>query len=129
MIARRKQLGDQLLVTFEATDQALNRLLAGLSPQDWERPCYHPGGLFPIRRFMDFRLGELVIHGWDIRSRFEPKAPLSPETLPVLLDVVTAMTPGWGLWPGAELATPGPHRFSGEGGGVAQIYNVVAGGE
>jgi len=127
MIARRKQLGDQLLVTFEATDQALNRLLAGLSPQDWERPCYHPGGLFPIRRFMDFRLGELVIHGWDIRSRFEPKAPLSPETLPVLLDVLTAMTSGWAFWPGAKLATPVRYRFAVTGAVSATIDIVVAG--
>ncbi len=29
----RRSLGDRLLATFEATDDELNRLLAGLSPQ------------------------------------------------------------------------------------------------
>jgi len=76
---------------------------------------------------MDFRLGELVIHGWDIRSRFEPKAPLSPETLPVLLDVLTAMTSGWAFWPGAKLATPVRYRFAVTGAVSATIDIVVAG--
>jgi uncharacterized protein (TIGR03083 family) len=126
-IARRQQLGDQLLVTFEVTDQALNRLLAGLSPQDWERPCYHPGGLFPVRWFRDARLGELVIHGWDIRSRFESDAPLSPESLPVLLDVCAALTPGWAFWPGAPLATPVRYRCAVTGVVSATMDIIVAG--
>jgi uncharacterized protein (TIGR03083 family) len=125
-ITRRKQLGDQLLGAFEATDQALNRLLAGLSPQDWEIPCYHLGGLFPVRWFRDVRLSELVIHGWDIRSRFEPEAPLSPESLPVLLDMCAALTPGWALSPGAKLVTPVCYRFAVTGAISATIDIVVA---
>lgn len=127
-IARREQLGDQLLVTFEATDQALNRLLASLSPQDWERPCYHLGGLFPVRWFRDARLGELVIHGWDIRSRFEPEAPLSPENLPVLIDLLTIVTPGWTFSPGAKLATPVRYRFAVTG-TVPRTINIVVEGD
>jgi hypothetical protein len=120
-------LGDQLLVTFEATDQALNRLLADLSAPDWEKPCYYFGGLFPVRWFCDARLGELVIHGWDIRSRFEPEALLSPESLPVLLEVCAALTPGLALSPGAKLATPVRYRFAVTGAVSATIDIVVAG--
>ena len=126
-ITRRQQLGDQLLGTFEATDQVLNRLLAGLSPQDWEQPCYHPGGLFPVRCIRDVRLGELVIHSWDIRSRFEPEAPLSPESLPVLLDVLAILTPGWAFWSGVHLVTPVRYRCAVTGAVSATMDIVVAG--
>ena len=126
-IARRQQLGDQLLPAFETTDTALNRLLASLQPQDWEKPCYHLGGLFPVRWFRDMRLAELVIHGWDIRSRMAPDAPLSPESLPVLLDVLGTLTPGWVFGPGASLATPVRYRFAVTGPGLSTIDMVVAG--
>ena len=33
-------------------------------------------------------ISELAMHGRDIRSRLEPKAHLSDESLPVLMDVV-----------------------------------------
>jgi uncharacterized protein (TIGR03083 family) len=127
IIARRQQLGHQVLGTFEAANQALNRLLAAVSASEWETPCYHPGGLFPVRWFRDARLGELVIHGWDIRSRFESDAPLSPESLPVLLDVCAALTPGWAFWPGAPLATPVRYRCAVTGVVSATMDIIVAG--
>src|SRR4029077_21105511 len=39
-IAHREQLGDQRLATFRARTTQLHRLLAGLSSQAWETPCY-----------------------------------------------------------------------------------------
>ena len=127
-VARRESLGDQLLATFEATDQALNRLLADLIAPDWETPCYHLAGLLPVRCLRDFRLGELVIHGWDIRSRFESNAPLSPESLPVLLDVLTTpITCGWAFWPGAPRSTPARYRFTVTGRVPSTLDITVAG--
>ena len=114
-------MGDQLLVTFEATDQALNRLLAALSPQDWEQPCYHPGGLFPVRWFRDVRLGELVLHGWDIRSRFESDTPLSPESLPVLLDVLAGHHPWMGFLARGAPGAPCPLSLCRDGSSVCHI--------
>ena len=37
-IAERERLGDQVLAAYDAADDRLNRLLAGLSPQDRARP-------------------------------------------------------------------------------------------
>jgi hypothetical protein len=81
-----------------------------------------------VRWFRDVRLGELVIHGWDIRSRFEPQAALAPETLSVLLGVCTALTPGWAFRPGAPLATPVRYRFAVTG-AVATTMDIVVAGD
>jgi uncharacterized protein (TIGR03083 family) len=126
-IARREQLGDQVLAAFETTDDTLNHLLASLGPQEWETRCYHPGGVFPARWFRDMRLSELVIHGWDIRSRFAPDVPLSPESLPVLMDLLATLTPGWAFAPGGQLATPVCYRFAVTGTSPGTIDIVVTG--
>ena len=126
-IARREQLGDQVLAAFATADDALTRLLAGLGPQEWETPCYHSGGVFPVRWFAQMRLSELVIHGWDIRSRFAPDAPLSPESLPVLMDLLATLTPGWAFSPEAKLAMPVRYRFAVTGTVPSTIDIVVMG--
>src|SRR5215471_19572623 len=53
-LSRRESLGDQLLSTFNATNEQLNLLHAGLSPQDWAKPCYHGAAAFvaPVRTFI-----------------------------------------------------------------------------
>lgn len=128
VISRREQLGDQLLTTFETSDDALNRLLAGIGPQDWERPCYQPIGQIPVRRFIDLRLQELVIHGWDIRSRLMPDAPLSPESLPGLMDMLAFLTPGWAFWPGTKRNIPVRYRFDVTG-TVSNTIDIVVEGD
>jgi uncharacterized protein (TIGR03083 family) len=87
-IAVRESLGDQLLATFKTTHDHLTQLLATVSPRDWETCCYHPLSLLPVRTFVDLRLTEVVMHGWDIRSRCAPDASLSPESLPAFLDLL-----------------------------------------
>jgi uncharacterized protein (TIGR03083 family) len=109
-VARRESLGDHLLSTFNATNGQLNRLLASLGLHEWETPCYHPAGLLAAQTFVDLRLTELVMHGWDIRSRLEPEAHLLPASLPTFLDVL-AVAVGWAFWPGARDATPVRFRF------------------
>jgi hypothetical protein len=68
----RQRLGSRLLDTFEATDGQLHALLAGLTPSDRQRPCYHGGSIVPAANFIDLRLNELTVHDWDIRSSLEP---------------------------------------------------------
>jgi uncharacterized protein (TIGR03083 family) len=109
-VARRESLGDQLLSTFTATSDQLHQLLAGCGPQDWETLCYHPAGLLSVRMFVDLRLTELVMHGWDIRSRLQPDAHLTPESLPAFMDIIAAAV-GWAFWPGERRATPVRYRF------------------
>src|SRR5688572_23471470 len=77
-IAMRESVGDKLLATFQANTNSLNQLLAGLEPDHWETPCYHPWQIIPARQFLALQLQELTLHEWDIRSRLEPEAPLSP---------------------------------------------------
>jgi hypothetical protein len=115
-LAAREQPATQVLTTFEATLTRLHALLAGVRPHDWERPCYHPWRLMPVQQFLAMTLQELVLHGWDIRSRVAPKAALAPESLPALLELIaTSRTSGfltWAFCPGARLSLPVRYRFA-----------------
>lgn len=113
-IAARERLGDQLLATFKTTNDHLIQLLAKLRPQDWDIRGYHPLGLLPIRTFVDLRLTELVMHGWDIRSRFEPDALLSPESLPAFLGLLPGVCRG-AFRPEPKPVPPVRYRFEGTG--------------
>jgi uncharacterized protein (TIGR03083 family) len=125
-VARRESLGEQLLSTFNATSAQLSQLLAEIGPQDWETVCYHPVGLLPVRMFVNLRLTELVMHGWDIRSRFEPTVSLASESLPAFLDVLTAVV-DWAFWPGPQPATLVRYRFEVTGTVPTSLDVVVAG--
>jgi uncharacterized protein (TIGR03083 family) len=115
VIAERQRLGDHVLAAYDAADDQLNRLLAGLDPQDRPKPCYHPGGIVPAQNFIDLRLKELAMHEWDIRSRLEPNAPLSPASLPAIMttiaDSIASGSIPWAFWPGPRLSAPVRYRF------------------
>lgn len=87
-ISRRESLGDQLLSAFVEGNEELDQVLAGLGPQDWDKFCYHAMGPEPVRTLVDMRITELSMHGWDIRSSFDPKATLSPESLTALINTI-----------------------------------------
>ena len=114
-IANRERHGDQLLPAFEDRDHKLNGLLAGLSAQDREKPCYHPGGIVPAGNFVDLRIKEVALHDWDIRSSLEPNARLSPEAVPsIMLLLARSLASGsfpWAFWPGPKLSEPVRYRF------------------
>lgn len=88
-IFRRVGLGDRLLSTFQTTNAQLNQLFAGLGPEDWAKPCYHPVGVISVRIYLSLRLFELVLHGWDIISILDTDARLPNASFPVLLDLVS----------------------------------------
>jgi uncharacterized protein (TIGR03083 family) len=127
-IARRESLGDQVLSTFNATNDQLNRLHAGLGSEDWEKPCYHGAAALvaPVRTFVDLRMFELALHGWDIRSSLEPEAHLSAESLPTLMGLIPPLI-GWSFWSGARLPAPIRYRFHLTGPGASNSDIVVAG--
>ena len=83
-IALRERVGPQLLSAFIASNDALDQVLSSLRPQDWDTLCHHPMGPEPVRTWTDMRITELAMHGWDIRSRFDPQAALSADSLPAL---------------------------------------------
>ncbi len=97
-ITCRQHFGEQLLPTCRTRYEQLHHLLAGLLPQDWEKPCafWRFRGNIPVRAFLPLTMQELAIHGWDIRSRLETPAPLSAESLPVLMARIPARFGGTG---------------------------------
>jgi uncharacterized protein (TIGR03083 family) len=85
----RDRLGPTLLSTFRSSYQALSNLMLDLSPQEWDMQCsffQHYGGQQPAQTFLFLIIQELVIHGWDIRSRFQETATLAAESLPALME-------------------------------------------
>ena len=112
-IGLRQSLGEQLLPTFTTQHEHLNRVLAGLSPQDWERPCWHPRrGAISVHAYAELRIQQLAMHGWDIRSSFlpPPQAHLNPRCTPILM----GMVPPWlrmSFRPGPRLISPIRYRF------------------
>ena len=114
-IARRESLGNRLLSEFDATNENLNSLLSGLSAEDGDRPCYHPGGLVPARNFIDLRMKELVLHEWDIRSNLESDAHLWSGGLPSIMRLMSnSLASGsvrFGFWPDSQSTGSVRYRF------------------
>ena len=109
-ISLRESLRGELLSRFRVTDDQLTRLWNRLQLQDWEKPCYHPIGDIPVRAYVSLRLTELAMHGWDIRSRIQPPARLSEESLPEFMKLVPALVT-WSFVPGPMLQAPVRYRF------------------
>ena len=81
-ISIRESLGEQLLSAFSASCDELDRLLDGIGPQGWDKPCFHPAATIPVRTYVNLRLGELSLHEWDIRSMLDRSAHLPEKSLP-----------------------------------------------
>jgi SCP-2 sterol transfer family len=66
----------------------VDSLLTNLKPEEWETLCYHPPGPLTVRDLVTLRLTEVAMHGWDIRSSFDPQAALSEAGIPVLVTTI-----------------------------------------
>jgi hypothetical protein len=127
-IARREQLGDKVLADFTTAYDLLNQLLASLGPQDWEKPTYYSArGMAPLRLRPANRLFELMLHGWDIRSRLEADAHLSDKSVPALVEAVLGMSFHWLFHPDPRLPVPIRYCFTLTGVGARNTDIVVAG--
>ena len=87
-IGTKERLGDQLLSTFSQRVDDTVQVFGGIADDQWETLCYWPPGPEPVRTMLDMRISELVMHAWDIRSRFEPDYHLSDDSVLVLMDTV-----------------------------------------
>jgi len=125
-IAYREAMGDQLLAAFKTSNDRLNEMFEGLGPADWEKPCSFLSRPRTPEAFLLGRLPELAIHGWDIRSRFEPAAALSPDSLPALMERAPNFV-GWSFHPGSRLSEPLRYRFELTGPGSTPKDIVVQG--
>jgi len=127
-LSRREQLGDQVFSDFMAHSDQLNQLMATLRPRDWDKPHYYASlGTEPLRFRPDLWIQELVMHGWDIRSRLEPEAHLSNESLPVLMDVIPGQLERFIFSPGPRPPTPIRYRWELTGPGARNRDIVVEG--
>ena len=87
-IEARRNLGDRLVQTFHDKNNQLHELLSSLTPEELEQPCYSPQAARPARDYVSTRVRELSVHGWDIQSKLEPTAHLSPASVPVVVEQV-----------------------------------------
>lgn len=126
-ISIRESLGEQLLTAFNASCDDLDRSLAGIGPEDWDKPCFHPAATIPVRTYVDLRLAELIVHGWDIRSRLEVSTHLPEGCLPATVDVISDFIVGILFNPGSKLETPVRYRFELTG-PVQSRHDIVVGG-
>lgn len=110
-ISIRESLGEQLLPDFSARCEDLNRLLAGIGPQDWDKPCFHPAATITVRTYVDLRITELIVHEWDIRTKLDSSAHLPEECLPAMMDVISAFIVGGLFNPGSKLSGLVRYRF------------------
>jgi hypothetical protein len=119
----KQQLGEQLVPAFNAAYAEIDQFLARLDASDGDKLCYHPGALISVSGFVDLRLMELYVHGWDMRSRLEPPAHLPPESWPVLLDLLPHFL-SYMVVPASQEAEERRYRFAVTE-GVADARDVV----
>ena len=76
----------QVTDSLDADQALLTRLLA-LSPEERERYTLNLGPMtFDFDRAVRMRLGEHVVHTWDIEEALDQNATLQPEAVPFLID-------------------------------------------
>ena len=72
----------------------LHILLLTIEDKDWNRPVYHRLGNTTVRGLLLYRISEVCLHTWDLKSAVEPNPSLHPRTIHPLLERV----PGWLDW-------------------------------
>ncbi|MDT7549312.1 MAG: hypothetical protein QOE84_1706 [Actinomycetota bacterium] len=78
-------LGDDPLFAVSATCESQWSAFAGA---DEERMLYHPSGGISVDTFVRFRLGELVVHAWDLAVGGRLDRSLDPSVVEGLWDMV-----------------------------------------
>ena len=123
----RESLGSDLLATFNDRRVHFDDVLSRLRESDREKPCYHPAGTISVETYLNLRITELIVHEWDIRSRLEPVAVLSPEGLPAVIEMFPVFVVGRLFNPGSKLSITVRFRFELTG-PVSASHDIVAGG-
>ncbi len=76
--------------TLQAYEDGCARLLQAvneLQAEDWEKDSFHRRGIIPVHENLTRRIQETAIHGWDIRSAFDPAAELSEAAAALIVNV------------------------------------------
>ena len=123
----RNSLGDDLLGTFNDHRVQFDDVLSKLKEFDRDNLCYHPAGTISVETYLNLRITELIVHEWDIRSRLEPAAVLSPESLPAIVEMFPVFVVGRLFNPGSRLSISVRFRFELTG-PLSGSHDIVAGG-
>ena len=67
----------ELLQAYRDGADLLVHTVTELQPEDWEKPSFHRRGIIPVHENVTRRIQEIAIHGWDIRSAFDPASEIS----------------------------------------------------
>lgn len=74
---RTGKAANELLQAYREGADLLVQTVLELQPEDWEKPSFHRRGIIPVHENVTRRIQEIAIHGWDIRSAFDPAAEIS----------------------------------------------------
>ena len=120
-----RELGEDLLPTFESYVDKVCLLWNTLTPDNRNMPCYRPSGVAPAITIVRIPYAACAMHHWDIRSRVHPEtAYLSPESMPYFIDRVTSFH---SFKPGPRLSSPKRYRFIVDGGTPLALDFVIEG--
>lgn len=122
----RESLGGDVLKTFNDRRVQFDDVLSQLKEPDRDKPCYHPAGTISVETYLNLRITELIVHEWDMRSRLEPAAVLSPEGLPAIIEMFPVFVVGRLFNPGSRLSITVRFRFE-LSGPVSGSHDIVAG--
>ncbi len=79
--------GAELLAALNEGHVSLCQTANELQEADWEKPSFHRRGVVPVHENVTRRIQEIAIHGWDIRSAFDPAAELSDPAAALIVNV------------------------------------------
>ena len=127
VIDYRVSLGDGILDTFNESRLKFDAIFAELGEEDREKPCFHNAGIISIETYLNLRITELIIHEWDCRSKLEPGAVVSAESIPSIIENFPVFAVGRVFDPGLNMQNSARFRFELTGPG-AESYDIVAGG-
>lgn len=127
VIDYRVGLGDGVWDAFNDSRLKFDAIFAELGEADREKPCFHNSGIISMETYLNLRITELIIHEWDCRSKLEPGAAVSMESIPAIIENFPVFAVGWIFDPGVNMQNSARFRFELTGVG-AESYDIVAGG-
>jgi uncharacterized protein (TIGR03086 family) len=74
----------------EAVSTSCAGQLSAFAAADGSQPLHHPSGDISLQTFVRFRLGELVVHAWDVAVGADLDATLDPAVVDGLWTLIAA---------------------------------------
>ena len=124
-LSLRERLGNTLMDTFHERYEELFNLLDSMTPNDYEKPCWHPRGDTSVADFVNLVVNELALHGWDALSLLDVGYRISPDAIPAGLDLCSNVLARTAR---AEPRMLGPIRFGFELADGGSMPDLVVGG-